>query len=119
MVNKYPCKECVVLPCCSELCVKTNLRNTRLFEIFVEDSCCPDCGNEMFVLFLEYFDRELDNEPMFPVQCKRCRHFFDFDLSEKTVWRRYFGLHFISKSIEDKIGNILQEHYSDFLSEET
>jgi hypothetical protein len=52
-MNNYPCKDCIVLPVCSEIC--DNLYRLQTPDIFddliiyteiIEGKYCPDCGND-------------------------------------------------------------------------
>jgi hypothetical protein len=42
--EKYPCKECLVVQVCSELCDKVEIDEYKIFNKMITNSCCPDCG---------------------------------------------------------------------------
>lgn len=46
--NLFPCKECVVKPCCSQACDKIEMNNYILREFVEKYNCCPDCGGTEF-----------------------------------------------------------------------
>ncbi len=69
-MNKYPCKECIVHPNCSELC--DNLTNDfkSIFDN-LETGKCPDCGNEK----MAYVSETVTND-CYACRCKVCDHYF-------------------------------------------
>jgi hypothetical protein len=45
IMSKYPCKECIVVGICSELCEKVwNIKEKDLVDFILEKKHCPDCG---------------------------------------------------------------------------
>jgi len=86
----FPCKDCLVLSCCSELCDKTNYNlnnlNHLLYPLAIEIQC-PDCSTmlntgleEVRVKCSEcgHLKEELQIMDQ-PVKCNNCNHEFYID----------------------------------------
>ncbi len=45
----FPCKNCLVLPCCSKSgeCEELEWNGSKVRELFLEHECCIDCGSTM------------------------------------------------------------------------
>jgi hypothetical protein len=43
---KYPCKDCIVMPVCREVCNKLETNTFVLMQHLLLDRCCIDCGNK-------------------------------------------------------------------------
>ena len=65
--SEYPCKGCVVVSCCTNLCEKIEFDDELLILRLQKEYCCPDCGGE-FELYHE--DGHVD------VRCLTCFHQF-------------------------------------------
>lgn len=71
---KFPCSECLVGPVCNEQpCDKLEFDNSKLLNIVIEHSCCPDCGCKQFY---EGPCGGLSQN----VQCAKCGHWFNMCL---------------------------------------
>ena len=72
----FPCKNCIVLSCCTKICDKINLNQDELTKNMREyiDShnkfVCPDCESENF---LEGPSGGMSTN----IQCFQCKHWFN------------------------------------------
>jgi hypothetical protein len=80
-MTNYPCKDCILLGNCSEICDK--LRNVGPFNEILVTRCCPDCGGE-------YIDIRRMLTDFYIIYCTNCnskfvidkhRYFMDFQRS--------------------------------------
>ncbi len=71
----FPCKTCLVLPCCSKAgqCEKLEFNSRKIKEFFMKHECCIDCGST-----------ELHEGPSggmsINVKCGGCGHWFNMGL---------------------------------------
>ena len=68
---EYPCKECLVIVTCSQLCDKVEMNGHIIFERIEKEKCCPDCGGNKFS---EVSCGDITRNMM----CSTCRHKFNF-----------------------------------------
>lgn len=73
LIYEYPCKECIVLPCCSELCDKTKKMDSEVIRRNIIKNICPDCGKRIETIRRPYFTHQKKN---FKYECEFCNHIF-------------------------------------------
>ena len=68
VTGKYPCRNCIVLSCCTQECYKIKKRNRDATSKLLMSGICPDCGQEIThqrTLSVEYY-----------ISCHNCGHKF-------------------------------------------
>jgi transposase-like protein len=77
---KYPCRECIIIMCCSELCDKVTNDKDEIRDSMISQSC-PDCNG-----FLKHISKIIVNN-LYQFECQTCRHHFeeqfDYDSYER------------------------------------
>jgi len=44
-IGIFPCKQCLLISCCTKLCEKiTNMNNRHITRVITHEDRCPDCG---------------------------------------------------------------------------
>ena len=65
----FPCKGCLVLPACSELCDTISKRNRKSSSKMIVKKICPDCGSTLI-------DFIYHSELSWEAKCNYCNHTF-------------------------------------------
>ena len=76
----FPCKGCLVLSCCSELCDIVHLRKNLGIEQLLYNNICPDCGYKN-----EFNIQNQTGKSLYTIKCVYCNHDF------KITGRVYTG----------------------------
>ena len=97
--EKYPCKACIVLPCCTQRCGKLETYNIELQKSFLK-GICPDCENNVF-LTNQYAAGVY-------VKCIRCNHYFHLYPTKKL---HYGTTIYIGAERLERHRNYLQTKY--------
>lgn len=77
----YPCKQCIILVCCSKLCNDVIKRSTISSSELLHQKICPDCGSELKKGSKQSFIQ-------YNIKCDYCNHKFNmvgFNLSKRII----------------------------------
>lgn len=66
----YPCRECIILPCCSEICDKVTNDYEYIYNHLM-NMRCPDCGNKVNIVGLHIIVND-----KYDFICTICNHIF-------------------------------------------
>lgn len=77
-MSNYPCRDCIVLACCSELCDKVTNDKDEIKNSMVSQ-LCPDCNG-----YLKAISKIIINNG-YEFECQICRHQFN----EAADYNRY------------------------------
>ena len=77
----FPCKECLVLSCCSELCDRVHLRKKLGTQQLLYNDICPDCGHKN-----DFNIKNVEIQSLYILKCKNCNH--DFKMSKRVFMGR-------------------------------
>lgn len=69
-IEIFPCKECLILTSCMELCNKIEMDDKKLYAKIIKYECCPDCGG------IEFREGPRGGASL-NVMCIKCRHKFN------------------------------------------
>jgi len=73
--TEFPCQNCLVRASCdfSKPCDKLEMNKEKLLQLFLKNSCCPDCGSKTF-------HEGPAGGASVNVQCSECGHWFNMAL---------------------------------------
>ncbi len=82
MIGIFPCRNCIVLACCTKICKKiSEMNRTHITKSLLYNKICPDCGNKD----LRYCNDLYLYGTTEVIRCIICKH--DFYVFGKSIRR--------------------------------